>query len=46
MTTLSIKTITGYEFEVKGENYSYRNGIHYLNDSSYPDEIVVEVKNG
>ena len=38
---LHIKTITGIEFEVEGNNYNFKNGIHYLNGESYPEEIVV-----
>jgi len=41
---LHIKTVTGVEFDVQGEEYSFIDGIHYLNGSSYPDEIVTEVE--
>jgi len=46
MTTLKIKTVTGIEFEVEGNNYKHVNGIHYLNGSSYPDSIVEDVQGG
>lgn len=46
--TLSIKTVTGEEFEVTGKNYHTdihdNNLVHYLDGVSYPDEIVVGVQ--
>jgi len=41
---LTIKTVTGYEFEVHGNDYKLENGIHYLNGESFPKSIVKEVK--
>jgi len=40
---IKIKTIDGYEFEVEGNDYSHKAGVHYLNGESFPDSIVVEV---
>ena len=42
---VKVKTITGFEFEVTGNDYKHENGIHYLNGESYPDQIVIEVTN-
>ena len=44
MTEIKIKTVSGLEIKIKGNNYSFRDGVHYLSGGSYPDEIVVEVK--
>ena len=41
--TLIIETHDGKQFEIKGINYEYKDGIHYLNGQSFPDEIVKEV---
>ena len=41
---LHIETATGLKFEVVGTNYRYVNGIHYIGDASYPDEIVKKVE--
>ena len=42
LTTLNIKTVTGFEFTTVGTNYRYdsQNKVHYLNGSSYPDSVV------
>ena len=44
MTTIKVKTITGYVFEVEGSTYKHENGIHYINGESFPDSLVIEVK--
>ena len=41
---LTIKTITGVQLEIEGNDYKHENGIHYLKGSSYPDEIVVKME--
>ena len=47
MVGLRIKTVTGKEFEVIGK-VTYKDTpegrVYYCNDSSYPEEIVTEVK--
>ena len=43
MITLKITTVNGDTIEVKGNNYKFENGTHYLNGQSFPDSIVDEV---
>ena len=44
MVTIYIKTYTGLEFTVTGDDYKYGNGVHYLGGSSYPNSIVDRVE--
>ena len=44
MVTIYIKTYTGLEFTVTGDDYKYGNGVHYLGGSSYPNSIVDHVE--
>lgn len=39
---LRIKTVTGLEFEFLGD-VTYKDGVYYCNDESFPESIVVDV---